>query len=332
MPIIEHSNYSPPFGFKNKHLQTILPTLIRKVSGICYKRERITTPDDDFIDLDWSKTGSRKVSVLCHGLESGSGEPYMRGMVKALNRRGWDAAAMNFRGCSGEPNKRMRSYHSGASDDLQSVLEHIQSQNRYEKISLIGFSLGGNLVLKYLGERGAGLSRPIVAAATISVPCDLESCSRQMAQPGNRFYMRRFIKKLIRKMKPKCAMPSAPFRLEDFLPMKTFEEFDGLYTGPVHGFRDAVDYWTQCSARQFLPRIQIPTLLINAWDDPFLSPKCYPVEEAKKSRYLYLEIPHCGGHVGFITFGGKGEYWHEAKVGEFLSNFQFSGRKTEKPS
>ncbi len=140
MPIIEHSNYSPPFGFKNKHLQTILPTLTRKVRGICYERERITTPDEDFIDLDWSKIGSRKVTILCHGLESGSGEPYMMGMVKALNRRGWDAAAMNFRGCSGEPNKRMRSYHSGASDDLQSVLKYIQSRNRYEKVSLIGFS------------------------------------------------------------------------------------------------------------------------------------------------------------------------------------------------
>ncbi len=319
MPLVEKSTYSPPLLLRNAHLQTILPTLARKVNGINYQRERIKTPDDDFLDLDWSAKGFSKVCVLCHGLESSSGEPYMKGMVRALNRRNWDAVAINFRGCSGEPNRRLRTYHSGATDDLQTVVDHIQNLGRYDEIALIGFSLGGNLVLKYVGEQGAGISDRITRAAAVSVPCDLESCSQRMTERKNGIYMRRFIKKLIRKMEHKCRLAEAPFRLEQFLSMKTFKEFDDLYTGPVHGFKDAVDYWTRCSCRQFLHRIKIPTLLINAVDDPFLSEQCYPVGEAKESELFYLERPAHGGHVGFMTFDSKGEYWHEGQVADFVT-------------
>lgn len=318
MPLVENSNYRPPLFFKNAHLQTSLPTLLRKVRGIHYKRERISTPDDDFLDLDWSARGSNKVCILCHGLESSSGEPYMRGMAKAFNRRGWDAAAMNFRGCSGEPNRRLRSYHSGATDDLQTVIDHIQRLDRYKEIVVVGFSLGGNLVLKYIGEQGIHISPIISGAAALSVPCDLESCSRQMAKQGNKFYMRRFIKKLNRKMERKCRFPEAPFHYEQFLKMKTFKEFDDLYTGPVHGFKDAVEYWTRCSCRQFLHRIQIPTLLINAMDDPFLTERCHPVPEAAENPQFYFERPAYGGHLGFISMNSNGEYWHEKRVADFL--------------
>ncbi len=319
MPFVENSSYRPPLFLKNAHLQTSLPTLFRKVRGFEYRRERIDTPDGDFLDLDWSETGSKKVCILCHGLESNSGEPYMMGMVRAFNRRDWDAVAMNFRGCSGEPNRHLRSYHSGATDDLQTVVAHIEGLSRYEEIVVVGFSLGGNLALKYIGERGGNVSPILSGAAAVSVPCDLESCSGQMAQWENRFYMRRFIKKLNRKMEIKCRFPEAHFRFEEFLKMTTFKEFDDHYTGPVHGFKDAVDYWNRCSCRQFLHDIQVPTLLINAEDDPFLTERCHPTSEAEENPSFYFEKPAHGGHVGFMSRNSNGEYWHEKRVADFLS-------------
>lgn len=319
MPLIVQSSYQPPPLLRNAQLQTVLPTLFRRVRGFRYERERLTLPDGDFLDLDWSRKGSEKVVIICHGLESSSSEPYMRGMVRAFNRRGWDAVAVNFRSCSGEPNLRLRSYHSGATDDLDAVVRHILTAGKCRSLAVVGFSLGGNLVLKYIGENGSGLHPEIVASAAVSVPCDLESSADLLAENTNRFYMRRFIRKLNAKMVYKVKFPEAPFRLEDFDKVKDFRQFDDLYTGPVHGFKDAVDYWTHCSSRQFLPSIRRPTLLISAQDDPFLSDACYPGKEAQESEFFTLDAPEYGGHVGFISFNHGGEYWHETRVADFIS-------------
>lgn len=174
------SSYRAPFLLRNAHLHTVYPTLARKVHGVVYMRERLELPDGDFLDLDWVRHGEgRRLAVLCHGLESASGVQYMRGMTQFLSAQGWDVLALNYRGCSGEENRLPRSYHSGATEDLDAVMEHIQGMNQYSFVALVGFSLGGNLVLKYLGE-GRPLAARVKAAACVSVPCDLASSAERL--------------------------------------------------------------------------------------------------------------------------------------------------------
>lgn len=319
MPIIERSSYRAPFFLVNGHLQTIFPSLFRKVSGVSYRRERIETPDGDFLDLDWSEAGSKRAAIISHGLEGNTSRAYMMGMSRALNRAGWDALPWNFRGCSGEPNRKLRSYHSGATDDLHTVISHVLSQGKYSEIALIGFSLGGNVTLKYLGERGGEVHSFIRKAAAFSVPCHLASGSRKLAQPSNKLYMKRFLRMLHEKIKAK--MEIMPGQLDDagYESIKDFKGFDDRYTAPIHGFANAEDYWQKCSSKQFIPCITLPTLLINARNDPFLSKECFPVEEARGNPNFYLEMPEAGGHTGFVEFNDSGEYWSEKRAMEFLN-------------
>lgn len=319
MPLLSGSTYHAPRFFSNPHVQTIFPSMFRRVRGIQYRRERIGTPDDDFLDVDFSFTGSKRIAVLLHGLEGDSHRHYMMGMAKALNRGGWDAAAMNFRSCSGECNRRLRFYHSGDTEDLRTVLSHISSSYRYEEISLVGFSLGGNVILKYLGESGEQHHSLIRKAAVFSVPVDLGACSLNLDRSSNRIYLKRFLRMLHGKIRMKMRM--MPDEIDDrgFRNIKTFKEYDDRYTAPIHGFADALDYWERSSSKQFLSAISIPTLLVNAADDPFLPDECYPTEEAVNSEKLQLEITSNGGHVGFVTFNTSGEYWSETRAVKFLS-------------
>jgi len=314
MPLQRHSNYRPPPLLTNGHLQTVLPWLLRRVPGVRYQRERIPTPDGDFLDLDWAPAGASRLVVVCHGLEGSSRAAYVRGMLRAFRRRGWDGLALNFRGCSGEPNRRLRSYHSGATEDLATALDHVVRTRRYRRLALVGFSLGGNLVLKYLGERGGDLPQGLGPSAAVSVPCDLAGSSARMAAPGNRLYMFRFLRTLCRKARDKARRFPGALPAGDFVGLRTFREFDDRYTAPAHGFRDAAHYWAACSSRRFLAGIRVPTLLVNAANDPFLSPGCFPTAEAAASPHVLLEIPASGGHVGFPTATLAGDYWHERRV------------------
>lgn len=320
MPVIRYSSYRPPFYLRNGHLQTIYPNFFRQVEGVAYRRERVETPDGDFLDLDWSTVGTMRAALLAHGLEGNSTRTYLLGMVRALNRHGWDAAAWNFRGCSGEPNRRLRFYHSGDTPDLQTVLTHILRQDRHEHLALIGFSLGGNVILKYLGELGRRVNPRVAAAVTFSVPCDLAGSARQMARFENIVYMKRFMKLLHEKIRAK--MVAFPGLIDDhgYRQMRTFQEFDDRYTAPLHGFRNAQDYWKRAGSKPLLERIAVPTLLVNALDDPFLSPSCYPYEEAEHNPHFFLETPATGGHVGFVAHNREGEYWSETRALEFLSS------------
>jgi hypothetical protein len=322
MPIIANSSYIPPPGFSNRHIQTFFPYLFRKVKGIRYKRERIWTPDDDFLDLDWSSIGASKVAVVSHGLEGNSDRWYVLGMVRALNRSGWDALAWNMRGCSGEPNKTVRSYHSGITEDLAAVVEHVIDGGKYDAIGLVGFSLGGNLTLKYLGERGPEINKAITGAVTCSVPCDLASGAEEMAKPSNKIYMKRFTRMLHEKIKAKMSIMPDSISDEGYNTIKTFKEFDDRYTAPLNGFRDAEDYYNRASSKQFIHKITTPTLLVNAKNDPFLSESCYPLREAEANPNFFLEMPKSGGHVGFISFNKRKEYWFESRVVSFLNNLQ----------
>jgi len=319
MPVIHHSSYRPPLLLSNGHLQTIYPNFFRRVEGVAYRRERVETPDGDFLDLDRSAVGAKRAAILAHGLEGSSTRTYMLGMVRALNRHGWDAVAWNFRGCSGEPNRHLRFYHSGDTPDLQTVITHVVEKGGYEQLALIGFSLGGNVVLKYLGEAGTKANPRIVAAVAFSVPCDLAGSARQMARLENIVYMKRFMKFLHEKIRAKMA--AFPGAIDDhgYQRMRTFQECDDRYTAPLHGFRSARDYWRQASSKPMLPQITVPTLLVNALDDPFLSPSCYPHAEAEHNPHFFLEPPQTGGHVGFVAHNRDGEYWSERRAVEFLS-------------
>jgi predicted alpha/beta-fold hydrolase len=325
MPIVAHSSYVSPWLLANGHIQTLLPSLFRKVCGIAYQRERITTPDGDFLDLDWAVKGSHRLAVIAHGLEGDSNRAYAKGMVKALSRNGWDAVVWNARGCSGEPNRALRFTHSGATEDLQTVISHLLDTRDYHEVALIGFSLGGNLTLKYLGDRSRELNPRITRAVAVSVPCDLQSGSLQLARVANQVYMSRFLLSLRHKIRAK--MKVMPGKIDDhgYGQLRNFKDFDDRYTAPIHGFADAEDYWRQCSCRPVLRNVSIPTLLINAWNDPFLAKPCYPIADAEANPNLYLEMPASGGHVGFISFNHQGEYWSETRAIAFLA----SGRDLE---
>ncbi len=317
MPIID-STYVPPLLLSNGHLQTLFPTLFRRTAGFPYQRERITTPDDDFLDLDWAVQPFRRIAIIAHGLEGDSNRTYVLGMVRALIKGGWDAVVWNARGCGGEPNQTLRFTHSGATEDLQTVLSHVAASHNYDEIALIGFSLGGNVTLKYLGENGKQIHPKVTKAVTFSVPCDLQSGSLQLAGMANRIYMRRFLRDLRKKIRIKMRAMPGEINDKGYAQLRTFEDFDNRYTAPIHGFADANDYWRKSSCRPFLKNISIPTLLVNARNDPFLAGPCFPIEESEANPHLYLEMPISGGHVGFVTFNPEGEYWSETRAVSFL--------------
>lgn len=318
MPLIHRSSYRAPFLFNNGHLQTLYPTMARRIDGVVYQRERIFTPDDDFLDLDWSRAGNRKLAFLSHGLEGHTGRPYMTGMARMLNRNGWDVLAWNYRACSGEINRRLHMYHNGCIDDLDCVVQHGLKNGAYEKAAMIGFSLGGNLTLMYLGSKGETLDPRVRGAVAFSVPCDLKAGALQLAKARNYLYMKQFLVSLHEKIKLKMEQMPGIINDDGYGSIRDFKGFDDRYTAPINGFRDAEDYWFKCSSSRFLHAITVPTLLVNARDDPFLAPSCYPVQQAEQSRHVHLEMPRSGGHVGFVQFNADGSYWSENRAIEFL--------------
>jgi predicted alpha/beta-fold hydrolase len=206
----------------------------------------------------------------------------------------------NQRGCSGELNRLLSSYHSGKSEDLREVIVRLTTNYEYDSIFLIGVSLGGNIVLKYCGEEGESIHPSIKAAVTISVPTDLEDSAKQLAKASNSIYMKRFLKSLTEKTLCKIeAFPDCGITKKDVLNCKNFIDFDNLYTAPVHGFKNAVDYWNECSSKSFIPHIKVRSLLLTSQNDPFLGEGCYPIKEAQNHEFFHLETTKHGGHVGF---------------------------------
>ena len=317
MPLVE-SRFRPPPWLRNAHLQTVWAVLARRGNPLRYERERLELADGDFLDLDWSRAGHRDcLAILSHGLEGDSGAGYVRGMAAALNAAGWDALAWSFRGCGPEPNRLLRFYHSGETGDLGRVVIH--AAPRYRQVALIGFSLGGNLTLKYLGETAP---HPAVAAGVaISAPVDLAASARRLdRQRSNRIYLRRFLKTLVAKVEAKARVFPGEIDTAGIRRIRSFQEFDDRYTARLHGFRDAADYWAKASARPYLPKIGVPTLLLNARDDPFLAPECFPTPEAAASACFFLEAPTHGGHVAFVdTLRRSGPNWLERRATEFLA-------------
>ncbi len=308
-------DYRRPLLLFSGHLETIYPAILRGVD-LTYERERITTPDHDFLDLDWIKHGSKKLAIISHGLEGNTTRAYMKGMARALSREGFDVLAWNFRGCSAEMNRQLRFYHSGATDDLDAVVKH-GLQCGYSEIFLTGFSLGGNLTLKYLGENRA--IPELKKAVVFSTPLDLYTSCVKISKPGNMVYARRFLTSLKQKIRCKSSFMSG-LELKGLDEIKTILEFDDRYTAPLHGFQGAMDYYKKCSSIHFLDSITTPTLIVNAQNDPFLSELCYPVEQCKSHRFTKFENPRHGGHVGFAQFNKNGLYWSEERALSFFAS------------
>lgn len=307
-------SYQPPKLFKNCHIQSIYPTLFRATDPSFLSRERITTDDEDFIDLDWaSETNNKKLIIVSHGLEGSALSSYCVHIARVALEESWDTCLWSYRSCSGEMNKQRRYYYSGATDDLDRVITHAKEKKNYEEVVLVGVSMGGNLTLVYAGEKGENIDHKITRCATFSVPCDLAGSAAELNKFHNKIYLTRFLKRLKDKIRVKHEM-FPDIDIEGLDEIKTLEEFANRYSGPIHGFRDAHHYWEQCSSIKFIEKIRVPTLIVSALDDPFLSDSCYPYKEADKNPFITLETPEHGGHVGFISFNERNRYWSEERL------------------
>ncbi|RIV27663.1 alpha/beta fold hydrolase [Fibrisoma montanum] len=301
MPVIK-SAYpgSPPFLY-NGHLQTIFPSVVRKVTGVVYERERIDLNDGDFLDLDWLERGQRQLVILTHGLEGDSNRQYIRGAAKLFFQHGFDVLAWNCRSCSGEMNRAFRLYNHGEIGDIGDVINHALRTRPYEQIVLVGYSMGGNITLKYLGVHGRHLPDAVRCGIAISSPTDLGASARLLDSPSNRFYRNRFMKKLVLKLQQKADRFPGSIDMTKLQLVKRWQDFDDFFSAPVNGYRDADDFYEQASAVNFMSGITVPTLVLNAQNDPLLSTECSPAWLAQTHPLIHLETPRTGGHVGFVV-------------------------------
>lgn len=319
MPLIP-STYKRPAFLPGKHLETIYPALFRPEAQIETQTERLELPDGDFLDLDWYRQGSDKLMIISHGLEGSTKSNYARWMAKRLYAEGYDVLAWNYRGCSGESNRLLRFYHSGDTNDLRTMLSLAVYPKSYQHLVLIGFSVGGNITLKFLGEQGHDLDPRIRTAVTFSAPCDLAAGAVHLAKWPSAVYMHRFMTSLKAKVREK-AKRYPELKTDKLGSMRTFQPFDETYTAPLHGFKNAAEYWKINSSRYYIQGIKLPTILITAANDPFLTPECYPVADASKMDNFFLEIPKHGGHCGFSQFNNTHFYWSEDRCVEFIQQY-----------
>lgn len=326
MPIIQSCFQPKRWLFHNAHISTIYTSLIRRwIPKVKFQRERLELADGDFLDLDWSKKDSKKLVIVLAGLEGKSKSMYARATIKHFNDQGWDALGVNYRGCSGVPNRLLKSYHMGASEDAKTVVEYVIKQHRYEEMVLIGFSLGGNLALKYIGKAGNRLPKQVKSAIIISAPMDLQASAERMNHWYNWHYVKWFMLTLNWKAnRKKRQYPKQLASYRGIFLSGNFVYFDTHFTAPANGFASVQDYWEQSSCRPHLKNITIPTLIIAAKNDTFLSENCYPIEAAKSNPNLYLEMPEEGGHCAFIRYFNENVWWMEERAFAFVSAIQAS--------
>ncbi len=314
MPVVNCDTYKPPLLFRNGHYGTIYPALFRKVTRPAFKRERIDTEDQDFLDIDILRNGNKKVAFLFHGLEGNTDSQYIKAAANKLHASGYDVVATNFRGCSGVPNNKIVTYHSGFTQDARFIINKYASA--YHESVVIGYSLGGNITLKYLGEDPDHVHPSISQAIAISVPVHLSDGSQQLMKKENFFYTQNFLKTLKEKIREKDRQFPGQLDLSLLSKVKNVWDFDEYYSGPINGFEGAEDYYSKANSLQFLLDIQIPAHIVSAKDDPFLPKSCFPFAQAEKSDKIFLHAPKYGGHVGFYERGK--DYWIESKIAEIL--------------
>ncbi|MEO9871264.1 YheT family hydrolase [Ekhidna sp.] len=308
MPIVKPKYHKRPWYFINGHFETIIPSLFYEVNDVSYERERLELEDGDFLDLDWLRNGNKRLIILSHGLEGSSYRHYIKRPAHFFSKKGWDILAWNNRSCSGELNRLPRFYHHGATEDISAVINQ-GLEGAYEEVVLIGYSMGGGMQQKYLGERKTD-SR-IKGAISFSVPCNVLDSADQLRKRGNRFYERRFVSKLKEKILAKAEV--VEMDVDGIEGIRSFRELDEKFTLKIHTeYSSADDFYAKITSDQFLTNIQIPLFIVNAVNDPMLGSKCYPIELARKSETLYLEMPDKGGHVGFTMPGNQWSYMEYA--------------------
>ena len=316
--------YRAPRWLPGGHAQTIYPLLI-KPEAPAFRRERWETPDGDFIDTDWKETSpadtvSRPLLVLFHGLEGSSNSHYARTMMHAMTDIGWDGIVVHFRGCSGEPNRLPRAYHSGDSVEVDWILRRLKTRFSTRPLYAVGFSLGGNALLKWLGEQEASAQKIVEAAAAISAPFDLAACGHHLARGFNHVYTRYFLNTLKPASLAKLKRFPGLFDERSLRRARSLYAFDDLVTAPLHGFAGADDYWYRASSKPWLPGIRVPTLLLNARNDPFLPAHALPLARQVSGTTL-IDFPQEGGHVGFVSGSMPGELsWMQQRVLRFLQH------------
>ena len=318
-PLSSVPDFKPAWWCRGQHAQTLLPYLFRFYPKPAYRRERLTLQDSDFLDLDFldAKASQSPLVILLHGLEGSSASHYACGISHALHKAGFGVVVMHFRGCSGEANRLDRTYHSGETGDIAEVVSVLQQRFPSRKIYAIGISLGGNVLLKWLGERGE--TSPLDAAVAVSVPFELSKAAQRLEQGFSRFYQQHLVTKLKYSLRRKYSSDTAPISISEAETCRTFRQFDDCVTAPLHGFDGVDDYYTQSSSRQYLPAIRIPTLIIHALDDPFLPVEAIPsVQEL--SATTTLELCEQGGHVGFVSGSVPlwPQYWLDQRITYFF--------------
>ena len=314
--------FKPAWWLPGPHLQTLWPTLCRRqVNNIMLERERFELPDGDFVDLDWvGKNNTGPIILILPGLEGSIYSPYAKGMLYAIAQQNWRGVFMHFRGCSGEPNRLPRSYHSGETGDIAALVMALKKREPQTVFAAIGFSLGGNMLLKWLGETGQ--DNPLQAAIAISVPFELQKTAERIQCGFSKLYQWHLLNCLCKRLTQKFQGRPIPNNFPTALKFQTLQEFDDQVTAPLHGFTGAIDYYTRSSSRQYLNKIQIPTLILQAQDDPFMTHDIIP-QKSELSSHVRFELTRSGGHVGFVTgkYPWRAKYWLEQRAPLFLQRY-----------
>ncbi len=328
---VRKSDFQPAWWLPGPHLQTIVPSRLRRFRPPPRIRQRMELPDGDFIDLDWCGLEHRSgpLVIILHGLTGSSDSQYAWGLQAALLQRGWSSVVLNFRGCSGEVNRLPRAYHSGETGDLDCLVRWITTQHdfRSRPLAAVGYSLGGNVLLKWLGEQGQQV--PVQCAVAVSVPYDLQACQRKLDDGAGRIYRDHLLGNLLvaaRSKREHYRRIAAEEHLQSLLGLgalediRTLWEFDDRITAPLHAFDGAADYYQRASSRHYLRAIDAPTLLIHAVDDPLVEAGSIP-QAQDLARGTVLELSQQGGHVGFVSGAvpGRPQYWLEQRIPGFLA-------------
>jgi uncharacterized protein len=316
--------FRAPWWARGPHAQTLAARVLRSARGPTLHRERLETPDGDFLDVDWGPDPSPEapLALVLHGLEGTSRRPYVRNVCRALFEHGVRPVALNFRGCSGEPNRGLRFYHSGETEDVSWLLGVLKARHGARSIGAIGFSLGGNVLLKLLGEREDGGTGLLGAAAAISVPYDLDAgCALLERSLMGRLYSEYFLRSLRRKVRAKRVRLAELLDVEAAELAATVREFDERVTAPLNGFEDAADYYARCSSARYLEHVRVPTLLVHALDDPFLPSEAVPTATAEANPAVELRLTERGGHVGFLSGAPWApRFWADDAAAAFIAD------------
>lgn len=315
--------FKPAWWLSNRHLQTLWCVIAKRRLHAHITKERIELPDSDFIDVAWlgRERAEQPLIIILHGLGGSVDSHYVRGLLTAVDKLNWRAVVMHFRGASGEPNRLARGYHSGDTQDFDFLVKRLREEEPNVPLAAVGYSLGGNVLLKWLGESPSSFE--LRAAVAVSVPFDLSIAADTMTRGFAKLYQWYLLNRLKRQLRQKFThqVPEAdlPVALPDLAQLKSFWAFDNAITAPLHGFRDVNDYYTKASSCHHLQHITVPTLIIHAKDDPFMTPHAIPLPEALAPS-VNIEITEAGGHVGFISgqIPGKPVYWLEERIKHFL--------------